>query len=266
MNNVLLAFPEGKHKALTLSYDDGRTADRRLVRLLNDYGIKATFHLNSGLAGEDDRIPLDQAAELYQGHEIAAHTVNHPTLARCAKEQVVSEIVEDRRALEKMTGYPVRGFSYPNGSLNRQIKEILPVLGIDYARTVASHGDFYMPDDLMEWNPTCHHNQNLLALAEKFKQLDRRQYLYMMYVWGHSYEFDQNNNWELIESFCESAGRRDDTWYATNIEISDYLKCFNNLRFAASMEFVYNPSFDSVWLDAGGTIVEAKGGSRTQLL
>ncbi|MGG4106060.1 polysaccharide deacetylase family protein [Paenibacillus lautus] len=124
MNNVLLAFPKGKHKVPTLSYDDGRTADRRLVRLLNDYGIKATFHLNSGLAGEHDRIPLEQTAELYQGHEIATHTVDHPTLARCAKEQVVSEIAEDRRALEKMTGYPVRGFSYPNGSLNRQIKEI----------------------------------------------------------------------------------------------------------------------------------------------
>lgn len=266
MNNVLLAFPEGKHKVLTLSYDDGRTADRRLVRLLNDYGIKATFHLNSGLAGEGDRIPLDQAAELYRDHEIAAHTVNHPTLARCAREQIVSEIIEDRRVLEKITGYPVRGFSYPNGSLNRQIKELLPALGIDYARTVASHGAFHMPDDLMEWNPTCHHNQNLLALTEQFKQLDRRQYLYLMYVWGHSYEFDQDNNWELIESFCESVGRRDDIWYATNIEITDYLNCYQHLRFAASMEFVYNPSADSVWLDAGGTIIEAKGGSRTQLL
>ena len=27
-----------------------------------------------------------------------------------------------------------------------------------------------------------------------------------MYVWGHSYEFDQADNWEVIERFCEYAG------------------------------------------------------------
>lgn len=266
MLNVQLAFPEGKHKVLTLSYDDGRTADQRLVSLLNAHGIKATFHLNSGLAGQHDRISMDNVADLYRGHEVAAHTVNHPTLARCAKEQIVSEIAEDRKALENVAGYPVRGFSYPNGSFNRHIKEMLPFLGIEYARTVASHGDFRMPDDFMEWNPTCHHNQNLLALTETFKQYNRKHHLYMMYVWGHSYEFDQANNWDLIESFCESVSHRDDIWYATNIEIVDYIKGYEILRFAASMDFVYNPSYHSIWLEVSGTVVEVKGGAQTKLI
>lgn len=266
MTNVLLTFPEGKHKVLTASYDDGRTADRRLVRVFNEHGIKGTFHLNSGLAGGNDRLTLEEAEELYRGHEIAAHTVKHPTIARCAREQLVSEISEDRKALERIANYPVRGFSYPNGSFNREIKEILPFLGIEYARTVNSHGDFRMPDDFMEWNPTCHHNRNLLELTETFKQLKTRQHLYMLYVWGHSYEFDNDNNWELIESFCQSAGGRDDIWYATNMEIVEYLKGFKRLQFSAAMDFVYNPSYASIWLEAGGTIIEAKGGGMTSLV
>ncbi|SMF84349.1 Predicted xylanase/chitin deacetylase [Paenibacillus uliginis N3/975] len=266
MANVLLTFPEGKHKVLTMSYDDGRTADKRLVSLFNEHRIKGTFHLNSGLAGRNDRIPLEEVGEVYRGHEISAHTVTHPTMARCAKEQIVGEIMEDRKALESITGYPVRGFSYPNGSFNLQIKDMLPYLGIEYARTVASHGDFRMPDDFMEWNPTCHHNQNLPELAETFKQLNQRLRLHMMYVWGHSYEFDQDNNWELIESFCESIGNRDDIWYATNMEIVDYMKKFQQLRFSASMDLVYNPFYDSIWLEVDGTTVEVKGGSQMKLV
>lgn len=267
MTNILLTFPEGKHKVLTMSYDDGRTADKRLVRLFNKHGIKGTFHLNSGLAGRnDDRIPLEEVGEVYRAHEVSAHTVTHPTLARCGKEQIVGEMMEDRKALESVTGYPVRGFSYPNGSFNQQLKEMLPYLGIEYARTVASHGDFQMPDDFMEWNPTCHHNLNLLELAETFKQLNRRHNLYMMYVWGHSYEFDQDHNWKLIERFCESIGDRGDIWYATNMEIVDYMKRYQQLRFSASMDFVYNPSYGSIWIEVDGAIIEAKGGRQTKIV
>lgn len=45
----MIMFPDGKKKALTLSYDDGVEQDRRLVEILNRYGIKATFNINSGV-------------------------------------------------------------------------------------------------------------------------------------------------------------------------------------------------------------------------
>ncbi len=43
-------FPDNKYKALTFSYDDGVEQDRRLVKLFNQYNLKATFNLNSGMA------------------------------------------------------------------------------------------------------------------------------------------------------------------------------------------------------------------------
>ena len=39
----------GKKKAVTFSYDDGVTQDRRLVEMMNTYGVKGTFNLNSGM-------------------------------------------------------------------------------------------------------------------------------------------------------------------------------------------------------------------------
>lgn len=265
MPNVLLCFPEGRHKALTLSYDDGRTADRKLVDVMNRYGVRGTFHLNAGMLGQGDRIPAEEVRDLYAGHEIAAHTLTHPTIERCPNEQIVYEVMEDRKRLEQLAGYTVRGMSYPNGSYNDRIKRLLPQLGIEYARVVGSSGQFGMPRDWLEWQSTCHHNHRLMEHAENFISFHKKQYLYLMYVWGHSYEFDTDGNWELMERFCELTGGRDDVWYATNIEIVDYMKAYELLKFSAGLEFVYNPTALTVWLSVDGKQVEIKGGEQVKL-
>jgi peptidoglycan/xylan/chitin deacetylase (PgdA/CDA1 family) len=266
MPRIVVCFPGGKHKVLTMSYDDGKFADRRLVQIFNQNGIKGTFHINSGLLHTEGRIPAEEIAELYQGHEVSAHTWTHPTIARCAKEQILHEVIEDRKQLERIVGYPVRGMSYPNGSHNPLLREMLPYMGIEYSRVVETTGGFGMPEDWLQWKATCHHNKNLMGLAEDFVNLHKTQYLYMMYVWGHSYEFDNDNNWDVMEKFCEYIGKREDIWYATNIEIVDYMKAFYALRFAASNEFVYNPSAQTVWLSVEGQIVEVPGGTQISLV
>lgn len=263
--NVMLTFPEGKNKVVTMSYDDGKNADRRLVSIFNQYGIKGTFHLNSGLTETKERISKQKIAELYQNHEVSTHTVTHPTIARSPKEVLVEELISDRKALETIVGYPVRGLSYPNGSFTQKIKELLPHLGIEYARTVKSTNTFSIPDDYFEWNPTCHHNQNLMKLAKDFIGLHKQQYLYLMYVWGHSYEFDNDENWDVIEDFCKYIGGRENIWYATNIKIIDYLKAFQNLKFSADCQFVYNPNAASVWLKVENDIIEVKGGEQVNI-
>lgn len=262
MPKILMCFPKGRHKALTMSYDDGRFADRRLVDMFNRYGLKGTFHINSGLLGTQDRVDPDEVKSLYEGHEVSAHTLTHPTIARCPKEQIVHEVMEDRRNLERIVGYTVRGMSYPNGSYNRKIKEMLPGLGMEYARVVASAGHFGMPDDFLEWQPTCHHNHDLMKHAETFVHLHKKQYLYLMYVWGHSYEFDNDNNWELMDKFGAYIGGNPDIWYCTNIELVDYAKAFEGLQFAAGLDFVYNPTAFNVWLNVDDKIVEVKSGEQ----
>lgn len=88
----------------------------------------------------------------------------------------------------------------------------------------------------------------------------------MMYVWGHSYEFTNNNNWEVMEEFCKLVSHRDDIWYATNIEIIDYLEAAERLHFTATGNLVYNPSAKSVWVSVNdATAIEIKAGETVRL-
>lgn len=261
---IFTCFPKGKHKVLTMSYDDGRIYDRRLVEIFNTYGIRGTFHLNSGIQDEG-RIPMEEWAKLYKGHEISCHTVLHPTIARSPIDQVALQVLEDRRRIEKAAGYPIRGMSYPNGSWTKQIVQLLPMLGIEYCRVVETTDDFSMPEDYLTWKATCHHNHNLIQNGKRFLALHKTQYLYMMYVWGHSYEFADENTWGLIEEFCKMMGGKEDIWYATNIEIVDYMKAAANLKYTVSGDLVFNPSSCSVWISFDGKIVEIPGGTMLKL-
>ena len=270
--NIYMQFPEGKHKVLTLSYDDGKIPDKRLLSILNEHGIKGTFNLNSGLENNsfdeayNERIPCSEYKELYKGHEVACHTVTHPTIARCPKEQIVQQVLEDRRNLEQVMGTTIRGLAYPNGSYDDTVVDVLKVCGIVHARTVTSTLSFAMPTDFLRWNPTCSHkNPNLENLKNEFLNLHKTQYLYMFYLWGHSYEFEIDNNWNVIENFAKDMSGKDDIWYATNIEIVDYLDAAKRILVSVDGNFAYNPSAMSVWLEVDKKAVEIKGGQQISL-
>ena len=268
--NVYVCFPEGKCKALTMSYDDGVDQDARLVEIFNRNGIKGTFNLNYGRIASGGRRAMtpEQLVELYKGHEVATHCLTHPTIARCPLSGVATEIMEDRKGLEKLFGGVVRGHAYPNGSYSEEIKQLFKQLGIAYGRVVPSVPGFKLPADLLEWHPTCHHKDpNLMQMAQSLVESKTWQYAKLMYVWGHSYEFDNDDNWHVIEEFCEYIGGREDIWYATNIEIVDYMEAAERLRFTANNEGVYNPSVQSVWLQhtENAAIIEVKGGTYVDL-
>ena len=265
MHTIYKCFPGGRHKALTMSYDDGKIYDRRLISIFNQYGIKGTFHLNSAFLGDSRHVSREEVKTLYAGHEVACHTATHPTIARCPDSQVVRQVLEDRESLEDLVGYPVRGLSYPNGSYSASIQSFLPSLGIRYSRTTGSTHGFGLPENLYAWDSTCHHTHGLMEDGKAFTELYKKQYLYLMYVWGHSYEFNDSGNWDLIEGFCRLVGGRDDTWYATNIEIPDYMDLCRALRFSAKGDFVYNPGAATVSLSVDGKMVEIPGGKQVKL-
>ena len=250
---------------LTMSYDDGTISDKRLIEIFNKYGIRGSFHLNAGLADDSSRVQLFEIKDIYKGHEVSAHTYTHPTIARCPQSLVMEQVLMDRAKLEKACGYAVRGLSYPNRSVSPEIMELLPHCGIEYARTGDSTGSFAMPDNFILWKPTCHHKHNLLELGNEFIKLWKSQYLFMMYVWGHSFEFDDDNNWELMEEFCKMVGGRDDIWYATNIEIVDYMNAAKSLKFTVDMDKVYNPSAITVWISVNDKLYSIKSGETVNI-
>ncbi|WP_379162841.1 polysaccharide deacetylase family protein [Paenibacillus sp. sgz5001063] len=258
-------FPGGVAKALTTSWDDGRIYDRQLVAILNRHGLKGSFHLNSGFFGKESYILGEEVSALYEGHEISAHTSTHPFLTMTPDAGIAEEILRDREHLEKFAGYPVRGMSYPFGDYNNQVIGILPALGIEYSRTVQSHGSFTLPDNLLAWHPTCHH-QDMLSCGQQFlEEKPRFPRMQLLYVWGHSYEFNDNHNWEELEQFASMMGGHPEIWYATNIQIADYLSAVRGLRFSASQAIVYNPSAVDVWITAEDQPRQIPAGATVQL-
>ena len=79
-----------------------------------------------------------------------------------------------------------------------------------------------------------------------------RREAWLFYVWGHSYEFDQNtedNNWGLIERFAEFVSGKEDVWYATNIEIYDYVTAFRSLEISLSEKIIHNPTAHTIFFE-----------------
>ncbi|HEY5562635.1 MAG TPA: polysaccharide deacetylase family protein [Clostridiaceae bacterium] len=275
MVKITKLFPKGYKKALTLSYDDGITQDQRLVKIFNKYALKATFNLNSGLQSDKNfwvnngvtikRTNENEILDLYKGHEIAIHTLTHPHLEDLPKALIIEEVLEDKKNLEALFECPIRGMAYPFGTYNNTVIEVLETLGVEYSRTVNQHSNFSLPENPLTWNPTCHHsNPKLMELAKSFVNT-KFDALSLFYVWGHSYEFDVDKNWELIENFCEYISQGKDIWYATNIEIIDYLKALENLKFSSELSTVYNPSALSIWIEVKGIAVEIKSGELKKL-
>jgi hypothetical protein len=265
MRVLLDLYPEGKKKALTLSYDDGHTFDRRLVEILNQYGLKATFHLNSNKLGNQRCIRAEEVNPLYVGHEVATHTLTHPRLESLSKEEVIEEIIGDRKNLESITNSIVTGFSYPYGSYSDEVVQVLPSLGIEYARTIQATNNFDLPQSFYLWHPTCHHRDNSVELGQKYLTFNPEGRLTVFYMWGHSHNFDSENNWDIIEEFAKKMSGQQDIWYATNIELVKYIKAVRSLQFSTVRDRVYNPTDIRVWFHVDGNVESVGPGERKVL-
>ncbi len=259
MNNDFMLYPGFKTKALTFSYDDGPKEDRHFIDLLNKYSLKGTFNLNSGLMPEkkdlNDRVAIEEISQLYKGHEVAVHTEHHPFLEKMILSVVTTEILNDRRNLEKYVDYPVRGMAYPFGTYDERVIESCRACGIKYSRTTEAHHKFTLPTSWLKMPSTCHHaDERLFELADKFVNSSPKKESFfttdgwLFYVWGHTYEFRTDEDWARIEDFFKLVSNREDVWYATNIEIHDYIEAYRALEYSVDLQRVYNPSAIDVYL------------------
>ena len=254
-----LRFPEFKLKAITLSYDDGVIFDEKLISILDKHGLKCTFNLNSGLFGVEvhRRLTEKQVLSLYKDsvHEVAIHGEKHLPLAKVSSEDGLLDVKNDKINLEKLFGRSIKGMAYANGSYDDRVVEMLKSCGINYARTTISTHGFSIPNDWLRLPATCRHCEPILMdLVEDFLEdksnvsssLSNGPKLF--YLWGHSYEFNDDDNWEIIENFAQKVGNRDDVWYCTNGEVYDYVKAYDNLYFSDDKSMITNDSDKDLYL------------------
>ena len=226
----------GKMKAITFSYDDGVEQDLRLIELLDKYGLKCTFNLNSGkMLGCNTRIvreevtvdhfklPPEKIREVYQNHEVAGHSIDHPNLTKVLDDkEVIRQVEDDRLRLSELVGYNVQGFAYPCGPFNERVASIIREnTGIKFARTVNSTHSFDVQTELYTFHPTVHQHgefDKMIELAKEFIDL-KPDTPKLFYIWGHAYELDIRNEWGRLEEFFKLISGRDDIFYGTNSEV-----------------------------------------------
>lgn len=271
MKIFFLRYPEGKFKAVTLSYDDGIRDDLKLVEIMNKYSIKGTFNINSAYISSSEKgghLTEEEIKNniLANGHEIAIHGATHKAAGLVTSKALIQDVLTCRTDLEKRFGILVRGSAYADTGIRNlrpditydSIKEVLKDLGVVYARTLGGDNNaFKLPNDWYAWMPTVHNaNPNALDYAKSFTELEipgynAARYPRLFYLWGHSFEFGRTDKWDYFEQLCETLGNKEDIWYATNIEIYEYVNAYNSLVFSADDTVVYNPTLHTIWFETG---------------
>lgn len=280
MRYRFLRFPGGLSKAVTLSYDDGCKDDIRFSETICAHGLKCTFNINSGFIAEkegDWHLTREQIKKylIDTGNEIAVHGKCHRALGKVTPVDGIRDVLECRTELENDFGMIIRGMAYPDSGITRfengaeygNIKRYLTDLGIVYSRTLGGDNDsFALPTDWHAWMPTAHHtNPELFGYIDKFlnepmSSYDAAQTPRLFYLWGHSFEFENNKNWDLLDKICSALSNKPDVWYATNIEIYDYVSAYRSLVFSADGSMVYNPTLLDIWFTEDGKPYIIKSG------
>ncbi len=283
MRYMFPRFPGGLAKAVTFSYDDGCPEDVRLANIFTKYRLKATFNMNVA-KNSTNGITTEEVKEhiLDKGHEVAVHGYNHRANGAISVVDGIRDVLDCRLYLEKTYGKIIRGMAYPdtgihifaNGTTYEKVKQYLTDLGIVYSRTLGGENNtFAVPTDWHNWVPTCHHDHgSVFKWIDEFFALDLSANIYLpkrapriFYIWGHSFEFERKNDWEKIEKICEKISGNPDVWYATNIEIYDYLKAYDSLLHSADGNIIHNPTSQTVWFVADSKDFVIKSGETLYL-
>ena len=263
---VRKCYPYGKKKAFNVTYDDGVLQDVRFVALLNRYGLKGTFNLNSALMENEfewihetgcvvKRLKTDVVKSLYAGHEVASHTLNHPYMHDLSKEGVMWELSQDKRNLEALFGEKIKGFAVPFDYYSDLIEECVKECGFTYGRISEMSDSFRPQKDFYRWKATVFHCEECLEdLTQQFVETDEELALFQ--IVGHSYDLDTENMWERMEAIFQVISGQEDILPMTTIEIIEYLKAMEKAEIAD--QYIQNHSDVSLWFEINHAVYEVK--------
>ena len=91
--------------------------------------------------------------------------------------------------------------------------------GIRFARTCADTYGFSLPGTPLAFVASCRHAYaGLKELLERFLAYEGEEPV-VFCLWGHSYEFDVDGNWDVIEALSKRLAGRSDIFFGTNSEV-----------------------------------------------
>lgn len=262
-------YPNGKAKAFNITYDDGVLQDVRFVELMNQYGLKGTFNLNSELMETEfewthpngmtvKRLPTSVVAELYQNHEVASHTLTHPYLSSLTEPEVMRQMAQDKEKLEQLTGKPVLGFAGPFHHWSSMIVECAQRCGFEYARNAEERYCYAPPEDYYSWSAgTYHIKPGFRDFVEGF--FHTQEELALCQIVGHSYDLDAEAMWDDMESVLQQVAGDESILSMTNLELVRYLKAMRSAVITETA--IHNPSNLPLWFEKDGKVICVQPGT-----
>ncbi len=259
-------YPNGKAKAFNVTYDDGVLQDIRFVALLNKYNLKGTFNLNSGLMENEfewihengcvvKRLSKDKVVSLYQGHEIASHALTHPYMNDLSESEIMYELQADKANLEMLFGREIKGFAVPFDYYSELIESCVKRCDFEYARISEESHSFVPQNDYYKWKATVFHTDaTLKELTQQF--IKTNEELALFQIVGHSYDLDNQNMWDKIETIFKEIALQKDILPMTTIDIIEYLKAMNQTEITDS--YIINNSNISLWFSVNRNAFELK--------
>lgn len=257
--NMIKCYPGGKGKAFNVTYDDGVEQDVRFVALLDRYGLKGTFNLNSQLMQERyqwihetgmpvRRLSVDAARGLYDGHEIASHSLTHPYLHTLSEEEVMHQLGEDKRRLEEFFGREIVGFALPFSTYTDTIARCAERCDFEYAR-ISEESRSYQPFQSRFYRRAglFHLDRELESFVEMF--LRSQEELALCQIVGHSYDLDTEDMWGRMEQIFQKISSDKDVLPMTTIELVRYLDAMERAQLRPGE--IGNPTDTELWFKVG---------------
>ena len=266
-------YPRGKPKAFVVTYDDGVLQDRPFVALLNRYGLSGTFNLNSGLMESEfewthengcviKRLSAQSAAPLYQGHEIACHSLTHPYMEHLSEEALMAELQIDKANLERLFGRAIKGFAVPFDYYSQRIEHCARKCGFSYVRLPVESHSFTPPEDTFNWTAGIFHlDGDLTDFVDAF--LSTSEELAFCQIAGHSYDLDTENLWDTMEDIFRKISADREVLPMTTIDLIEYLRAMRGAEITDRR--IQNNSDFNLWFQTDGGICEIGPGQGINL-
>ena len=110
-------------KAVCLTFDDGRLGNYlHAYPILQEYGLKATFFVVTELVDKPHYMTWDHLKEMeVNGMSMQSHTATHKPLGGMDEKEIIFELSESKKVIEKRLTTEVNHLSLPHGSKNVRI-------------------------------------------------------------------------------------------------------------------------------------------------
>lgn len=266
--NIKRLYPGGRPKAFNITYDDGVLQDVRFVQLMNRYNLKGTFNLNSQLMEQEfewvhptgltiKRLSAEQAAKLYDGHEIACHSLTHPDMQGLSEEEITRQMQQDKEKLQRLFGREISGFALPFSYYSPLVAYCALKCGFEYSRCSDERYTYEPPQNYLWWAAGAYHiNPRWRKFAEEFFTTDTE--LALCQIVGHSYDLDTENMWEEMENLLWKVSRDNSIASMTNEQLVKYLKAMGSVNI--NSRIIRNRTDTDLWFEIDGRTICIKAG------